>query len=71
MAYVTVGSLVNFCDALVSGGQSRAQHSEIGSGFIHFNYTPSGKTGDKATPTLVGDVERGVFLREEKIFWVV
>lgn len=68
MAYVTVGSLVNFCDALVSGGRSRAQHSEIGSGFIHFNYAPHGEQGHKATPTLIGDVERGVFLREDRIF---
>jgi hypothetical protein len=68
LAYVTVGSLVNLCDVLVSGGRSRNQHSEIGSGFIHFNYTPYGQEGDKATPTLIGDVERGVFLREEKIF---
>jgi hypothetical protein len=68
MAYVTTGSLINLCDALVSGGRSRADHSEIGSGFIHFNFTPYGPSGDKATPTLVGDVERGVFLREERIF---
>ena len=68
LTYVTVGSLVNLCDVLVSGGRSRTQHSEIGSGFIHFNYTPHGPEGDKATPTLIGDVERGVFLREERIF---
>ena len=68
MSYVTTGSLINLCDALVSGGRSRADHTEIGSGFIHFNFTPYGPSGDKATPTLVGDVERGVFLREERIF---
>jgi UDP-N-acetylglucosamine/UDP-N-acetylgalactosamine diphosphorylase len=68
LAYVTVGSLVNLCDALVSGGRSRSQHTEIGSGFIHFNYTPYGPEGDKATPTLIGDVERGVFLREDQVF---
>jgi UDP-N-acetylglucosamine/UDP-N-acetylgalactosamine diphosphorylase len=68
LAYVTVGSLVNLCDALVSGGRSRSQHTEIGSGFIHFNYTPYGLEGDKATPTLIGDVERGVFLREDQVF---
>jgi UDP-N-acetylglucosamine/UDP-N-acetylgalactosamine diphosphorylase len=68
MAFVTAGSLINLCDALISGGRSRMDHSEIGSGFIHFNYTPYGQSGDKATPTLVGDVERGVFLREDRIF---
>jgi hypothetical protein len=68
MAFVTAGSLINFCDILISGGRSRTDHSEIGSGFIHFNYTPYGQSGDKATPTLVGDVERGVFLREDRIF---
>lgn len=68
MSFVTVGSLVNFCDALVAGGTSRADHSEIGSGYIHYNFTPWGRRGDKATPTLVGDVVRGVFLRERRIF---
>jgi len=40
----------------------------VGSGFIHFNYTPWGHTGDKATPSLIGDVVHGVFLRQERIF---
>jgi hypothetical protein len=68
LSFVTVGSLVNVCDALVAGGRSRANHTEIGSGFIHFNFTPWGDHGDKATPSLVGDVVRGVFLRERRIF---
>ncbi|WP_263383096.1 LbetaH domain-containing protein [Granulicella arctica] len=68
MAFVTVGSLVNFCDALMSGGRSRKDHSEIGSGFIHFNFTPFGESGDKATPSLMGDVTHGAFLREDRIF---
>lgn len=68
LAFVTLGSLINFCDALVAGGTSRKDHSEIGSGFIHFNFTPWGKRGDKATPSLVGDVPRGVFYRESRIF---
>ena len=50
MSFVTMGSLINFCDGLISGGKSRRQHTEVGSGFIHFNYTPWGKSGDKATP---------------------
>lgn len=68
LSFVTVGSLVNFCDALVAGGTSRQDHSEIGSGYIHFNFTPWGSRGDKATPSLVGDVARGVLLRERRIF---
>jgi hypothetical protein len=40
----------------------------VGSGFIHFNYTPRGRTGDKATPSLIGDVPHGVFLRQPRIF---
>jgi hypothetical protein len=68
MSYVTFGSLINFCDGIVSGGSSRSDHTEVGSGFIHFNFTPWGPRGDKATPTLVGDVYRGVFLNNDRIF---
>ena len=32
MCFVTVGSLVNFCDLMMSGGSSRQDHSEVGSG---------------------------------------
>ena len=67
-SFVTIGSNVNFCDCLMAGGTSRANHSEVGSGFIHLNYTPWGERGDKATPSLIGDVVRGVFLRERRIF---
>lgn len=68
LAFVTLGSLINFCDVLMAGGTSRSDHSEVGSGFIHFNYTPWGAKGDKATPSLIGDVTRGVFLRAARIF---
>ena len=68
LAFVTLGSLINFCDVLMAGGTSRKDHSEVGSGFIHFNYTPWGRHGDKATPSLVGDVTRGVLLRSARIF---
>jgi UDP-N-acetylglucosamine/UDP-N-acetylgalactosamine diphosphorylase len=63
--FVTLGSLINFCDCLMAGGTSRKNHSEVGSSYIHFNYTPQ---QDKATPSLIGDVPRGVMLREEPIF---
>jgi hypothetical protein len=68
MSFVTMGSLINFCDALISGGNSRKKHTEVGSGFIHFNFTPRGEYGDKATPSLIGDVPNGVFLRQPRIF---
>lgn len=68
LAYVTLGSLINFCDCLMSGGTSRRDHSEVGSGYVHFNFTPWGAQGDKATPSSVGDVPHGVFLRERRIF---
>jgi bifunctional UDP-N-acetylglucosamine pyrophosphorylase / glucosamine-1-phosphate N-acetyltransferase len=66
--FVTLGSLVNFCDVLMAGGTSRRDHSEVGSSFIHFNFTPFGRQGDKATPSLIGDVPRGVMLRSRRIF---
>lgn len=65
MPFVTLGSLINFCDCLMAGGTGEADHGEVGSGFIHFNFTPS---GDKATPSVFGDVARGAFLREPRIF---
>jgi UDP-N-acetylglucosamine/UDP-N-acetylgalactosamine diphosphorylase len=68
LPFVTLGSLINFCDLLMAGGTSRDDHSEVGSGFIHFNFTPWGRSGDKATPSLIGDVASGVFLRQRRIF---
>lgn len=65
LPFVTLGSLVNFCDCLMAGGTSRKNHSEVGSSYIHFNYTPN---QDKATPSLIGDVPRGVMLGERPIF---
>lgn len=63
--YVTLGSLINFCDCFMSGGTSRKNHSEVGSSYIHFNYTPA---QDKATPSLMGDVPAGVMLNQKPIF---
>lgn len=63
--FVQLGSLINFCDCLMAGGTSRRNHSEVGSSYIHFNYTPR---QNKATPSLIGDVPRGVMLREPPIF---
>jgi UDP-N-acetylglucosamine/UDP-N-acetylgalactosamine diphosphorylase len=63
--YVTLGSLVNFCDCLMAGGTDRKNHSEVGSAYIHFNFTPN---QDKAAPSLIGDVPRGVMLNQPPIF---
>ncbi len=65
LPFVIAGSLINFCDALMAGGTGRKNHSEIGSSYIHFNFTPH---QDKATASLVGDVPRGVMLGERPIF---
>jgi len=63
--FVTLGSIINFCDILMAGGTNRANHSEVGSSYIHFNYTPN---QDKATASLVGDVAHGVMLNQPPIF---
>ncbi len=57
------GSLINFCDIFMSGGTSRADHSEIGSGAVHFNFDPR---GDK-WGSLIGDA-RGLLLRSAPVF---
>ena len=62
-AGVVAGSMINFCDALLTGGTSRSDHSEIGSGAVHFNFDPR---GDK-WGSLFGDVH-GVLLKSAPIF---
>jgi len=63
--FVTLGSLINFCDCLMAGGTSRKDHSEVGSSYIHFNFTAD---GDKSTASLFGEVPRGVMLNQPAIF---
>ncbi len=63
--FVTLGSIINFCDILMAGGTNRRNHSEVGSSYIHFNYTPN---QDKATASLIGDVAKGVMLNQPPIF---
>ncbi len=65
LPFATLGSLINFCDILMAGGTSRKNHSEVGSSYVHFNYTPH---QDKATASLLGDVPQGVFLDNNPIF---
>lgn len=63
--FVTLGSLINFCDCLMAGGTSRKNHSEVGSSFVHFNYTPN---QDKATASMLGTIPQGVMLKSNPIF---
>ncbi len=65
LPFVTLGSLINFCDCLMAGGTSPKNHSEVGSSYIHFNYTPH---QDKATPSLLGNVPNGVWLDQPPVF---
>lgn len=63
--FVTLGSLINFCDCMMAGGKSKKNHSEVGSSYIHFNYTPD---QHKATASIIGDVPNGVMLKKNPIF---
>lgn len=63
--FVTLGSLVNFCDCLMAGGTGPNNHSEVGSAYIHFNFTPH---QDKVTPSMMGDVPSGVMLNQPPVF---
>jgi len=65
LPFVTLGSLINFCDILMAGGTGRKNHGEVGSSYIHFNFTPH---QDKATASLIGDVPRGVLLNQKPVF---
>ncbi len=65
LPFVTLGSLINFCDCLMAGGTDEKNHSEVGSAYIHFNYTPN---QDKATASLIGDVPKGVMINQKPIF---
>ena len=60
---VVAGSLINFCDVLMTGGTSRNDHSEIGSGTVHFNFDSH---GDKFG-SLLGDAV-GLLLKSNRIF---
>ncbi len=67
-AFACVGSNVNLCDCYLGGGRSQTDHSEVGSGFIHFNFTPFGEQGDKATASVFGPVPKSVLLDAERVF---
>ncbi len=57
------GSLINFCDVFLTGGTSREDHSEVGSGVVHFNFDPR---GDK-WGSVFGDAT-GVLMRSAPVF---
>ena len=57
------GSLINFCDLFLSGGTSRRDHTEIGSGAVHYNFDPR---GDK-WGSLLGSI-RGVLMQSDPVF---
>ena len=65
MPFATLGSLINFCDCLMAGGTGPKNHSEVGSSYVHFNFTAH---QDKATASMAGDVPRGVMLDKKPIF---
>src|SRR5216684_2740802 len=63
MVGAVAGSSINFCDVLLAGGCSRSDHSEVGSGVVHFNFDPR---GDKFG-SLMGDAT-GCLLQSRRIF---
>ncbi len=63
MVGAVAGSSINFCDVLLAGGSSRSDHSEVGSGVVHFNFDPR---GDKFG-SLMGDAT-GCLLQSRRIF---
>jgi UDP-N-acetylglucosamine/UDP-N-acetylgalactosamine diphosphorylase len=67
LPWVTLGSSLNWCDLLVAGGAGPGQgeFTEIGSGAIHFNFTPR---GDKATGSLLVNAADGAFLDRPRLF---
>jgi hypothetical protein len=65
MPFVTLGSLINFCDCLMASGTGPKNHGEVGSSYIHLNFTAH---QDKATASLIGDVPAGVMLDKAPIF---
>jgi len=63
MMGAVAGSSINFCDVVLAGGSSRRDHSEVGSGVVHFNFDPR---GDKFG-SLMGDAT-GCLLQSRRIF---
>ena len=61
--WTTAGSCINFCDVFMTGGTSRYDHSEIGSGAMHLNFSPR---RDKFASRF-GEV-RGLLLRSKPVF---
>lgn len=64
LANSVIGSLVNFCDAIMSGGPSAAAHSEIGSCTALYNFSLQ---GDKWA-SIFGDPIAGLLGRSAPVF---
>jgi len=63
---VSVGSGSNVREGTILEEESRVAHSVgLKQTILHFNFTPN---QDKATPSLIGDVPRGVMLNQRPIF---
>ena len=61
---VVLGSLINFCDIFISGGKDEPfGFTEIGSGAIHYNFSPNGlKFGSLIGPGAPGEMF-GIFAK--------
>ena len=53
-----------FC-CMAAKARTRPEFSEVGSGTVHFNFTPR---GDKATGSCFGNVREGVLLNQPRLF---
>lgn len=55
---VVLGSLINFCDVLITGGTEEPfGFTEIGSGAVHYNFTPNGlKFASLLGPGVAGEM---------------
>jgi hypothetical protein len=65
-AFVTLGSLINFCDAFLSAGPAAGTTARWAVPTFTSNYTPH--QGQGKPPSLLGDVPRGVMLRSPRSF---
>ncbi len=68
--YVTLGSFINFCDVIDMGGSALSTEdflhfNEVGSGMIHYNFSPY---GDKFSSYVGSKVPDAVFMNTPKTF---
>ncbi len=68
--YACLGSAINFCDIIDMGGSAVSTEdflnfNEVGSGMIHYNFTPF---GDKFSSYIGAKIPDAVFMNTEKTF---